>query len=128
MRKLRFSEQDIVSILREPELGGTVEQVCRKAGIARQTYYRWRAKYAGLLPSEIARIRALEDENIRLRKMLAVMVVDPDFLRRILQEKVRKSEPRAALRMDGQDVSELGSNRGGFDSGLGEKACGVAAG
>jgi putative transposase len=104
MRKLRFSEQEIVSILREPELGGTVEQVCRKAGIARQTYYRWRTKYAGLLPSEIRRIRTLEDENVRLRRMLAVMVVDSDFLRQVLQEKVRKADPRAAHRLEGQGV------------------------
>ncbi len=87
MRNLRFSEQQIVSILREPELGASVEQVCRRAGIARQTYYRWRAKYGGLLPSEIKRIRALEDENVRLRKLVAYLSLDQDLLRQVLQRK-----------------------------------------
>jgi putative transposase len=87
MRSLRFSEHQIVTILREPELGGTVEEVCRKNGIARQTYYRWRAKYAGLLPSEIGRIRVLEDENTRLRRLVACLSPDAELLRQMLRRK-----------------------------------------
>jgi putative transposase len=85
MRKLRFSEDQIVSILRQPEMGSTVEEVCRKAGIARQTFYRWRLKYSGLLPAEIKRIRLLEDENIRLRKVVALMSLDEEPLRLVLR-------------------------------------------
>jgi putative transposase len=87
MRKLRFSEHQIVSILREPEMGATVEEVCRKAGIARQTYYRWRAKYGGLLPSEIRRIRLLEDENVKLRRLVAFLSLDTDLLQQVLHRK-----------------------------------------
>jgi putative transposase len=85
MRKLRFSEDQIVAILRQPEMGGTVEEVCRKAGIARQTFYRWRLRYGGLLPAEIRRIRSLEDENIRLRKVVALLSLDDEPLQLALR-------------------------------------------
>lgn len=88
MRKLRFSEQEIVSILHEPGLGASVELVCRRAGIARQTYYRWRAKYAGLLPAEIQRIRILEDENVKLRRLVAYLSLDTSALRQVFRRKI----------------------------------------
>lgn len=65
MRKSRFSEQQIAFILRQAEEGTTVEEVCRKAGISVQTYYRWRSKYGGLMPSEMKRLKQLEEENGR---------------------------------------------------------------
>ena len=90
MRKLRFSEDQIVSILRQPEGGRTVEEVCRKAGIARQTFYRWRSKYSGLLPAEIKRIRSLEDENTRLRKVVALMSLDEEPLQLVLRRMSKR--------------------------------------
>lgn len=60
MRKSRFSEQQIAFILKQAEAGTTVEEVCRKAGISEQTYYRWRSKYGGLIPSEMKRLKHLE--------------------------------------------------------------------
>jgi putative transposase len=90
MRKLRFSEDQIVSILRQPEMGCTVEEVCRKAGIARQTFYRWRLKYSGLLPAEIKRIRSLEDENTRLRKVVALMSLDEEPLQLVLRRMSKR--------------------------------------
>jgi putative transposase len=60
MKKSRFSEQQIAFILKQAEDGTTVEEVCRKSGISIQTYYRWRSKYGGLMPSEMKRLKQLE--------------------------------------------------------------------
>lgn len=65
MKKSRFTEQQIAFILKQAEDGTTVEEVCRKAGISIQTYYRWRSKYGGLMPSEMKRLKQLEEENSR---------------------------------------------------------------
>ena len=66
MKKSRFSEQQIAFILKQADDGIGIEEVCRKAGISQQTYYRWRKKYAGLMPSELRRLKQLEEENNRL--------------------------------------------------------------
>ena len=71
MKKSRFSEQQIAFILRQAEEGTTVEEVCRKAGISEATYYNWRKKYGGLMPSEMKRLKQLEEENHRLKKIVA---------------------------------------------------------
>ena len=71
MKKSRFSEQQIAFILKQAEDGTTVEEVCRKAGISIQTYYRWRSKYGGLMPSEMKRLRQLEEENAKLKRIVA---------------------------------------------------------
>jgi len=63
MKKSRFSEQQIAFILKQADEGTYVEEVCRKAGISQQTYYRRRKKYAGLMPSELRRLKQLEEEN-----------------------------------------------------------------
>ena len=63
MKKSRFSEQHIAFILKQAEDGTTVEEVCRKAGVSIQTYYRWRSKYGGLMPSEMKRLKQLEGEQ-----------------------------------------------------------------
>jgi iron complex outermembrane recepter protein len=70
-----------------PNLNFIPAQVCRRAGIARQTDYRWRAKYGGLPPPEIKRIRVLEDENVRLRKLVADLSLNTDLLRQVRQPK-----------------------------------------
>ena len=67
MKRSRFSEQQIAFILHQAEDGVAVEDVCRKAGISLQTYYRWRKKYGGLMPSEMKRLKLLEEENVRLK-------------------------------------------------------------
>ena len=69
MKRWRFSEQQIAFILQQAEAGVAVEEVCRKAGISIQTYYRWRKKYGGLMPSEMKRLKLLEEENARLKKL-----------------------------------------------------------
>jgi putative transposase len=71
MKKSKFSGQQIAFILKQAEDGTTVEEVCRKAGISIQTYYRWCSKYGGLMPSEMKRLKQLEEENIRLKRLFA---------------------------------------------------------
>lgn len=63
MKKSRFSEQQIAYILKQADDGLSVEQVCRKAGVSQQTYYRWRRKYSGFMPSEVKRLRQLEEDQ-----------------------------------------------------------------
>ena len=81
MRNLKFDEQRILSILRQAEAGFTVEEVCRKAGISRQTFYRWRVRFSGLMPQELKRLRRLEEENARLRKLVAYLCQDGEALK-----------------------------------------------
>ena len=80
MKKSRFSEQQIAFILKQAEDGTTVEEVCRKAGISIQTYYRWRSKYVGLMPSEMKRLKVLEEENVRLKRLVANLSLDKEML------------------------------------------------
>jgi putative transposase len=81
MKKSRFSEQQIAFILRQAEEGTSVEEVCRKAGISEATYYNWRKKYGGLMPSEMKRLKQLEEENQRLKKLVADLSLDKEMLR-----------------------------------------------
>ena len=76
MKKTKFSEQQIAFILRQAEEGTTVGEVCRKAGISEATFYNWRKKYGGLMPSEMKRLKQLEDENGRLKQMVADLSLD----------------------------------------------------
>jgi putative transposase len=76
MRKSRFSESAIIGIVKEHEAGARVADLCRRHGISAPTLYNWKAKYGGLDVSEAKRLRALEDENRRLKKLLAEQVLD----------------------------------------------------
>ncbi len=76
MRTSRCSEQQIAFVLKQADDGLSVEEVCRKAGISQQTYYLWRKKYGGLMPSEVKRLKMLEDENSRLKRMVAGLSLD----------------------------------------------------
>ena len=87
MKKSRFSEQQIAFILKQGDDGTSVEEVCRKAGISQQTYYRWRKKYAGLMPSEVRRLKQLEEENARLKRMVADLSLDKDMLQDVIRRK-----------------------------------------
>jgi putative transposase len=80
MKRSKFSEQQIAFILRQAEEGVSVEEVCRKAGISQQTYYRWRKKYGGLMPSEMKRLKQLEEENQRLKRLVADLSLDKEML------------------------------------------------
>jgi putative transposase len=84
MRKSRFSEGQIIGVLREQETGATTAEVCRRHGISEQTFYRWKAKYGGMGLSDAQRLRSLEDENRRLKKLLAEAVLDVAALKDLL--------------------------------------------
>src|SRR5262252_10794066 len=76
MKKSRFSEQQIAFVLRQAEEGTAIAEVCRKAGISEASFYAWRRKYGGLLPSEMKRLKQLDEENRRLKKLVADLSLD----------------------------------------------------
>lgn len=88
MKRSQFTDQQIAFILRQAEEGTTVEEVCRKAGISIQTYYRWRKKYDGLMPSEVRRLKQLEEENQRLRRLVADLSLDKEMLQDVVRRKL----------------------------------------
>jgi putative transposase len=88
MKKSRFSEQQIAYILRQAEEGTGVEEVCRKAGISEATYYNWRKKYGGLMPSEMKRLKQLDEENRRLKKLVADLSLDKEMLQDVIRRKI----------------------------------------
>lgn len=88
MKKSRFSEQQIAFVLKQADDGTSVEEICRKVGISQQTYYRWRKKYAGLMPSEVRRLKQLEEENARLKRMVADLSLDKDMLQDVIRRKL----------------------------------------
>jgi putative transposase len=83
----RYKEEQIIRILKEVEGGASLADVCRKYGVSEQTVYRWRSKYGGLGMSELQRLRELEAENSRLKKIVAQQVLDIDALKELLTKK-----------------------------------------
>ena len=83
----RYSEEQIIRILKDVEGGTSVAEVCRKYGVSEQTAYRWRNKYGGLETSELQRLRELETENARLKKIVAQQVLDIDALKDLVSKK-----------------------------------------
>ncbi len=88
MKRSKFTDSQIAFILRQAEEGTPVEEVCRKAGISQQTYYRWRKKYGGLMPSEMKRLKQLEEENANLKKLVADLSLDRAMLQDVIKRKL----------------------------------------
>jgi putative transposase len=84
MRRSRFGEEQIIAILREQEAGVATSEVCRRHGISDATFYKWKAKYGGMVVSDAKRLKGLEDENRRLKKLLAEAMLDNAALKDIL--------------------------------------------
>lgn len=84
MRTSRFSDEQVIAILREQEAGLPTAEVCRKHGISGATFYKWKAKFGGMEVSEAKRLKALEDENRKLKKLLAEQVMDNATLKEML--------------------------------------------
>lgn len=87
MKKQRFTEEQIIGMLKEQEAGVKAADLCRKHGISEATFYNWKAKYGGMEVSEAKRLKALEDENTRLKKLLAEQMLDAAALRELLAKK-----------------------------------------
>lgn len=88
MKTSRFSEQQIAFVLRQAEEGTAVTEVCRKAGISEATYYVWRKKFGGLMPSEMMRLKQLEEENGKLKRIVADLALDKEMLQDVIKRKL----------------------------------------
>ena len=88
MRKSKFSEQQIIAILKAVEAGKTVRDVCRQHEVSEATYYKWKTKYGGMEASDIRRLRELEEENRRLKHMYAELSLEHRILKEVLEKKL----------------------------------------
>jgi len=88
MKTSKFTEGQIAFVLKQAEGGTPVAEVCRKAGIAEATFYNWRKRYAGLMPSEVKRLRQLEEENAKLKRIVADLSLDKAMLQDVLSKKL----------------------------------------
>jgi putative transposase len=86
MKKIKYTEEQIVGILKEVEAGITVSEICRKYGISDATYYNWKAKYGGMTASDIKKLRHLEDENRRLKHLVADLTLDNHALKAVISK------------------------------------------
>lgn len=87
MKRSKFTEEQIIAILREQEAGSTTAEVCRRHGISSATFYAWKSKYGGLEVSDAKRLKALEDENAKLKRLLADAMLDQAALKDLLAKK-----------------------------------------
>jgi putative transposase len=88
MKKSKFTEQQIVFALKQAETGVPVAEVCRKMGISEPTFYNWKRKFSGLGTAELRRLRQLEDENARLKQVVADLTLDKQMLQDVLKKKL----------------------------------------
>jgi putative transposase len=87
MKKSRFTTEQIIAILKESEAGAATKELCRQHGISEQTFYRWKSKYSGMEAGDARRLRELEDENRRLKQMVADQALDIQALKDVLKKK-----------------------------------------
>jgi len=87
MKKSKFTEEQIAFVLKQVETGTPVKEVIRKMGITEQTFYRWKKKYGGVLPSDLRKLKQLEEENRQLKKLVADLSLDKQMLQDVLSKK-----------------------------------------
>ena len=88
MKRSRVTEQQIAFALQQAEQGTRVSEICRKMGVTEQTFYRWKKKFGGLMPSEVRKLRQLEEENRRLRRLVADLSLDKEMLQEVIRKKL----------------------------------------
>lgn len=88
MKASKFTDAQKAFIIKQTEDGTSVAEVCRKAGISSATFFNWKKKYAGLMPSEMKRLRELEQENARLKKIVADLALDKEMLQDVIKRKL----------------------------------------
>ncbi len=87
MKKKRYTEEQIIRAIKEHEAGGKVDDICRRLGISSATFYNWRSKYAGLEVNEAKRLRELESEDAKLKKLLAEKLLENEALKDVVSKK-----------------------------------------
>ena len=87
MKTSRFSEHQIIGMLKQAEAGLKVADICREQGVSQATFYQWKAKYGGMESSDVKRLRALEEENRRLKRMYAELSLDHQILKEVVEKK-----------------------------------------
>jgi putative transposase len=88
MKTSRFSEHQIIGMLKQAEAGLKVADICREQGVSQATFYKWKAKYGGMESSDVKRLRALEEENRRLKRMYAELSLDHQILKEVVEKKL----------------------------------------
>ena len=88
MKKTRYTEEQIAYVLREAESGTPIADVCRSIGVSEATFYVWKKKYANLGVSELRRLKQLEDENSRLKRLVADLTLDKNILQEVIRKKI----------------------------------------
>jgi putative transposase len=86
MQRKKYTEEQIIAVLREGEAGAKISELCRKYGMSDATYYNWKRKYAGMTVSDVRRLKALEDENRRLKQIVAEQALDNRTLKELLSK------------------------------------------
>lgn len=87
MKKKRFTETQIVSILRQQEAGKATKDICRERGISEATFYNWKAKYGGMEVSDVRKMKELEEENSKLKRIVANLTLENDAIKTVLEKK-----------------------------------------
>lgn len=99
MRKARFTEHQIIAVLKSVEAGRTVKDVCREAGISEASYYNWKAKYGGMEASDIKKLKDLEEENRRLKQMFADLSLECRALKDVIEKSFKNSGKAGACQL-----------------------------
>ena len=111
MKKSKFTKEQIAFALRQAESGTTVAEVCRKMGVSEATFYNWKKKYGGLGVSELRRLKQLEEENARLKRMVADLSLDKQVLQEVIQKSCEAGSPTRAGPLPDRRVPRQHSSR-----------------
>ncbi|OWP45187.1 hypothetical protein CEG93_04825 [Raoultella ornithinolytica] len=119
MRKARFTEHQIIAVLKSVEAGRTVKDVCREAGISEASYYNWKAKYGGMEASDIKKMKDLEDENRRLKQMFADLSLECRALKDVIEKSFKTSDKARTRRLS--DLAIYGEHSPGMQDVIAEQ-------